>query len=36
MLSKFILQSVVKYLAEWSGGLQLLEERHSVKFLREY
>jgi hypothetical protein len=34
MISKFILQSVVIHLAEWSVRLQWLEERHSVEHIR--
>jgi hypothetical protein len=36
MISKFILQSVVIHLAEWSVRLQWLGERHSVEPLRKY
>jgi hypothetical protein len=36
MISKFILQSVEIYLAEWSVRLQWLEERQSVEPLRKY
>jgi hypothetical protein len=36
MISKFILQSVVIHLAEWSVRIQWLGERHSVEPLRKY
>jgi hypothetical protein len=35
MISKFILQSVVINLAEWSVRLQWLGERHSLEPLRK-